>query len=444
MQSAKVTLEAVQDALRERLGEFGGVQDEGWSSERLAMYGAGYADTVVTILLDIAALVVGEEAVEQPDFSAADITPTMIDTVQDPLLIELCQLLDLDLWQGEQLALDRPLSEYPEAEYRAGERAAITQALMHVEALRAKGSLLRSGKMSISFDRHLGHALTPVQDLFGLSGEMERAAGDHGLIVVRGVPDVSQLPSMGYAGDWRDFLALAAHTHARLLYLERVIYDPDVLALDTIPRERGPIPGQRAGLIRQYSDDAEDNEGEDEGNWLGARLRAALSPWDDYRGTVAHVCGIWCHEGVAHVWQRETEWHVACNEALLAAYEEARQADREDRRNESKQHAQRLQELAVEMARHPRFAEATSDAKRTFMAEQLFGDILRSEPLSYTAEKVAARAHLIYWWDIEPAEWATQAERVRELRTQGKSIRHIAAELRMSEARVRAASSEEA
>ncbi len=82
--------------------------------------------------------------------------------------------------------------------------------------------------------------------------------------------------------------------------------------------------------------------------------------------------------------------------------------------------------------------EATSSSKRAFVAKQLFPDIADDHNLS----RIADLASLIHWWDIEPAQQAHVAEHAIDLRRKGESIRNIAATLRISEGKVRAATSD--
>lgn len=119
---------------------------------------------------------------------------------------------------------------------------------------------------------------------------------------------------------------------------------------------------------------------------------------------------------------------------MQSVINEVQAVEAEGRRLRSAEEAKRLHERASEMARHPRFPEATSEAKREHMARELFPNEDRRDQ-----RDIAERAALVYWWDVEPMERVTKAERVRELYDAGESIRGIAAALKMSEAKVRAA-----
>jgi hypothetical protein len=238
-----------------------------------------------------------------------------------------------------------------------------------------------------------------VPDLDPLRADIKRMAEERGLVVVPETPDTSGMAPVQYSGDWPAYVELAARAGAVLLYVAAPQHDPE--------RWAGFVAGQSPAP--HDPDVPHDPEA-----WLHQRLREAAAPWDDYTGRVGWISCVWCREGVAHHWDIGTDWHDAC-----------------------------------ELAYHPRFPEATNDAKRVFMAEQLFSNAIdelqEASGHSYTyqlgrinAQAVAERATLIYWWEVEPTERASKAERARDLRRQGESIRNIAAVLKMPEGRVRA------
>ena len=431
---------AVKAAINERLHSCTNDSHDDGDAEDLGEFAAGSADMLVNILLDIATLALGEERVESGEFTAADTTPTMIDTNQDPLLVELCQMLDLDLWQadGVEQSSDSPKRNCKTCR-NAGERAACVNALLHLEALQAQGSLLRTGKMSLPIDSLLGHSVTPVWDLTPLSRAIERTAADQGLVIMHAMPDASGLPTVGYQGDWQDFISLAVRVPSSVVYLEQMVYDPDLVITRVLDEYQKKL--HLSDLLVALGGPQNDETGDTE-HWLWERLRTKIVQWDTYRGVVPRVCCLWCHEGIGHVWQRETEWHIDCARTLVEGVEEALTIARDEAGERSQQHTAQFHELATQMAHHPRFREATSDAKREFMAEQLFGDVLRAERLPFAPARIAARASLIHWWDVDPNERVTMAERARQLSAEGESKRSIAAILGMSEAKVSAALNE--
>lgn len=275
-----------------------------------------------------------------------------------------------------------------------------------------------------------------MHELDELSATIKQMAIDRGLIVFDDLPDISKLSGAVWKGDWPDYLDLAVHTHAPLLYLKEWRYDYDGMIEEVVEDETGP----RSTLETEITAEAEAETGS--GAWLRARLHEALTPWIAYHDHVFSVTSVWVKEGVAHHWSYEAKWYHAYRAALDAVLSEAQQVEREHRTLRSVEVARKLHDYATQLALHPRFPEATSEEKREFMASQLFPN-LDSDMHGYrTAVSIAKRAVLIYWWDVEPVEKATKAERTRALRAQGESIRNIAGILKMSEAKVRAALNE--
>lgn len=280
-----------------------------------------------------------------------------------------------------------------------------------------------------------------TQELDDLYPIIKQAAVDRGLVVFDGLPNVLEFPGIvAWKGDWRDFLDCAIRAHVTLLYLKEWRYDPEGVVEEVILEELGHR------YVSNDSTESGDDEAETESDstaWLRTRLLDAIAPWLVHRGEVSEVSSIWIKEGVVHLWSHEADWYPGHHEALDAALAEARQVAEQDRVLRSEEKALKIHEYAEQMAHHSRFPEAKSQEKRAFMAMQLFPDIADDDWPERLAASIAKRAELIYWWDIEPIEKVSKAERAKELYTQGESIRNIAAMLKMSEAKVRAAISEE-
>jgi hypothetical protein len=269
-----------------------------------------------------------------------------------------------------------------------------------------------------------------LEDLYR---EIRETADDAGLAVFDGSPDLRDVPTATWSGDWRPLIDLAHKAGAALVYLEVVKYDPDTLIENFVDE-----------LTPRYSEPQDDDELEpviQEDDWLRQRLYEAVAPWDTYREHPMGVYCIWFKDGVAHRWHKEADWTADHHSAFQDALDEAQQVERRKRAHRSVEAEQKLHYYANLLAIHPRFPEAKSEEKREFMVARMFGDDLRKEPLSYQIfpHSIAHRASLIYWWDIEPSERATIEERARQLRDDGMSIKNIAATLHISEAKVRAA-----
>jgi hypothetical protein len=275
-----------------------------------------------------------------------------------------------------------------------------------------------------------------IEEFEQLRVAIHQAASERGLLVFNGEPNVSNFASVVWNADWLAFLDLAQRVHASLLYVCERRYEP------------GQIIAEESGdpdLIDDEIDNEEVTgsieETEHESKvWLLERIRERIAPWDARRGEIISLSCIWIKDGVAHHWRHYAEWIFECREAIGAVLDEAEMTKQENRVLRSQEAARTLHKYATLMAQHPRFSEASSEEKREFMASQLFPEITTGDLRSYRPYRsIAQRAMLIYWWDIEPIEKITKAERAKALYAQGESIRNIAAVLKMSETKVKAA-----
>lgn len=94
----------------------------------------------------------------------------------------------------------------------------------------------------------------------------------------------------------------------------------------------------------------------------------------------------------------------------------------------------KVKELANTMAQHERFIEAKSEAKRIYMAEQLFPD----ESVE-TYVQVAEQAFLVHWWHYEPLERSSKIERAVELYRKGIPLEHISGNLQIPKSQIKEA-----
>lgn len=262
---------------------------------------------------------------------------------------------------------------------------------------------------------------------------IKRLAADRGLIIVNDVPILSRFPNIVWQGSWEEYLDCAVQVQATVLYLRKWIYDPDLVINIAIAENEDHIDDED-------EDDLEEAEvALGDTRWLIARLKEAIAPWAKYTSNVFGISCIWIKEGIAHYWSKDVEWYSEHNLALETAIENAKQVMREQRVLRSDTDAIKFHEYATKIAHHPRFPEATSDAKRQFMVEQVFPEINDVFPGYNSALQLVQRANLIYWWDVEPNEKVKLTERVKQMYEDGETIRNIAAILKISEAKVRAA-----
>lgn len=275
----------------------------------------------------------------------------------------------------------------------------------------------------------MSRAAEPVQVeasevLEGLLQRLFDAAQEHDLAVFPGMPDAPG-GSVAWTGEELDYLKLADRARIRMLYVRSHRYDPD---------EEVDLIARTTPWIDDYITEGDDGRLEGEHAWVYERLHDAISEWDEHTGQLAVVNATWVADGVAHCWDALTPWYGEMLAALEAEVHAARSADRQQARTKRTEEASRLHAMAEQIAKHERFLDVSNDAKRVFMAEQLYPEVEEDE-----AAIIAHRATLVYWWDIEPEQRAARAERARELYGAGESVKTVAGILKMSEAEVRKA-----
>lgn len=271
--------------------------------------------------------------------------------------------------------------------------------------------------------------------LEGLLTAIKDGAGVRSLAVWDGLPP---LPAAArelavWEADYAGFLDLAANVGVALVYPVGIAFNCEAELLAAVEEE---------GYRDDLDTDAEAAAGEPSVNstrWVMARLRERTEEWADRAGELTTVSCVWFRDGVTHSFQRQADWYHAFEDGMQATLADAEAVGDEDRRLRSDEEAARLHRLAGEMAHHFRYAEATSEAKREYMAQQLFPD---EDP--FECQQIARRAALIYWWEVEPVERVMQAQKVRELYGAGETMTGIAGILKLSREKVRAALAETA
>lgn len=267
-------------------------------------------------------------------------------------------------------------------------------------------------------------------DLAPLVEYLRLAAANSGITVIDALPSVSDLPKVVFEGPWQRFLELGALAGSTFLYVEQDQYSPEFLTSLFVSRQ-----GERK--LRSFT--SADDSTDDPEQWLRDHLRETITEWDRYTGAVGSVRCLWVHQDILHIWTGETDWYADAWSAADKAIEDLDLISETDRTERRQNDAKLLHDLATQLAHHPRFSDAKSDAKRQFVAEQLFSDELHNESHRFRARDIASRAEMIYWWEVEPVEKVTRDERIREMRARGDSIRNIAVALKVSEAKVKAA-----
>lgn len=239
-------------------------------------------------------------------------------------------------------------------------------------------------------------------------------------------------PWADWNGDPAAFLDIAATVGPSVLYVAATRFD-----LDAELWQEVRTAGYRS--VPDAGDDAQSPSElpTDPACWLHRRLQERTAEWAGHDGEISGLHCVWMKDGVAHEFGPQADWLAAFRIALDEAAMDGEAVLEEERRLRSNKETTRLHDRAGEMARHPRYAEATNDAKREYMAEQLFPEL---DPLD--CRHVASLAALMYWWHVEPVERVSTIERVRELYDAGETMTSIAALLKVSREKVRAALAE--
>lgn len=270
---------------------------------------------------------------------------------------------------------------------------------------------------------------------------LKQKAKEKGLPMFLGIPEHSR-PTAEWNGGWSSFLEIAAQAEARVLYVEKVRFDSiDDFSdgesrvytnLSQIYEEKSRLERQRQMNMRPSDRIRVDIEVPDQDSV--ATIMAKLTRWQEHKGEVVSLRCIWFKEAVAHEWQITAKWLEDWQLAVRQAVIEAQVELQSKQDAGAKEDNLRLHDYARQMAQHERFADAKSDAKRDFMAQQIF-------PAEDEANrhKIAELAALYYWWSVQPGEAANKDEKARQLHRRGESISTIAAALDMSTAKVKRA-----
>lgn len=259
-------------------------------------------------------------------------------------------------------------------------------------------------------------------DLDELLVAIKEKATEKGLRLVSGAPIVSSIVYITWTEEWIAYLDLAKQVGASLLYIHAEPFDvkdqntTTASEMTFTEKRRLPMPD-------------EVNEME----WLSQWLMERTQEWEQYNRKISRIDCVWFKDGVGHRLALVAPWYQAYEDAVDKVLEETETVDEENRKVRTKEEAVKLLHLAEQLVRHERFSEATNDGKRLFMTEKLFPN----EGIDH--HRIIQLAELIYWWEVEPVERATKAQKARDLRDSGESIKNIAALLKMSEAKVRAA-----
>jgi hypothetical protein len=244
----------------------------------------------------------------------------------------------------------------------------------------------------------------PVTDLGPLLADIERTAGERGLVIVPATPDTANMPTVQYPGDWQTYIDLAARAGTTILYVAANQHDPEaeITYLLSAEGDRERQRADRSGLgvleelvqrdheqrrTRLAAEQAADEEAkatagwsslggliapdvltepdelqepadsvlgsDDSEAWLTQRLREAAQPWDAYAGMVKWISCVWFRDGVAHHWDVGTDWNDAFLSAMIDARTAADATQDDHQIMRTREAAIRFHQLATDLAHHP-------------------------------------------------------------------------------------------
>ncbi|MCE5322812.1 hypothetical protein LLG46_05780 [bacterium] len=256
--------------------------------------------------------------------------------------------------------------------------------------------------------------------------EIKEAAEALDIVVFPAMPDLDKLRVIAVWPNtcWKSYLDFAVRAKASVLYLCGPSYDPE--------REIDMAIEQLESM--EMNEYRTDRLSDTERAWFRTRLHERLREWDNYAGQTACAMACWFGERVIHKFFAAEHWYDDVDSAITSAIEDAKAVLRNDRRLRSSEESVRQFKFAEQMARHERFTEAKSDARRQFMAQQMF-----PEEDTLSANDIANKAVLYHWWYVEPSQRVSNVEKCRELYEQGETIRSISAILGMPQTQVKKA-----
>jgi len=218
-----------------------------------------------------------------------------------------------------------------------------------------------------------------MDDLTDIVKAIENSAKERGFLIYPDLPNLSHVPVASWQGDWQSFLDFASQAKVDMLYLRKECLNME--------RSVQSIMTQAGFRFSGYNSNRVDAE--------------AL-----FNRILEHVGKFKAHDG-----KKELDRQA---QAALADAEH-----------------QRLHALADQMVQNERFTEAKSEAKRSYMASQLFPAESHENHIL-----IAELAFVIHWWHYEPDERAAKMQKAKELYSQGVSPKYVAGLLQMPEAQV--------
>lgn len=284
--------------------------------------------------------------------------------------------------------------------------------------------------------------LAQVIDNIGVtSDEIISYARQNGLCVCREelFGQVDRL-SVDHTGSWQECVDQARGAGASIIYVHADSADIDALLVPIAERAHLLVEESNGVVHYAYEDVGLDDEEDQDVRKVSMAiidwLESKQSELSNELGELETLLVLWARDGITHTWSaiaRRWEDRLtvirAESDPLLAQFAQIYEAM-------PGYSASRHDGQARQLAEHPRFRDATSEAKRIYLASRLF-DVDEQD-----ARSIAERATLIHWYDIAPMQSKAQREAVQSLKNEGFSVRAIAQQLGITEAKVRSSFSD--
>lgn len=257
-----------------------------------------------------------------------------------------------------------------------------------------------------------------IQDIDSFFEAMRTAANSTSLLLVHGVPHSTADWSWdGEMGDETEFISIAAHANASLLYFDIETFDLESLV-------SAQIIGSE--LVSEYEDDYLETASP----IIKAVLRK-FDHWVERDGQSSMLILQFVANGVCHQFVQSPDWFDRFVEEISQHIDVLEESSRVESESETQQSDATKKIRAEELARSDRYARAKNDAQRRYITKEMFPN--EDESSLYSLLELAA---LIYWDEVEPERETKMVQQAASLMQSGVTVTNIAAQLGMTKDRV--------
>ena len=254
-------------------------------------------------------------------------------------------------------------------------------------------------------------AVHEVSNLTLLFEKVRRAAASTSLLLVYGVPKPKADWSWdGGADEETEFISIAAHAKARLIY-----YDMEVFELE--PLVSAQIMG--SDLVSEYDYDYEAKVSS-----ITEGVLHEFQHWAERNGENCTLVLQFVANGICHELVQSPEWFDRFVAEISQHIDGLEQSSRIASESELERIDTAMKDQAEALARSDRYARARNDGQRRYVANDMFPDATPE----YIGNLLELSA-LIYWDKIEPEREKSLVDTVGTLNTNGLSLTQIAAQL---------------